>query len=105
MYSDLHTDGKTVTGLEELGSFSSGHVAEPLVRESTKNVRPREKQSDALGSEFLLTFLFSKILLLGSVPGFVLKPDQGKATDALLEKKLSDDRTFFGLFVLRPCSV
>lgn len=91
----------TVTGLE-LGSFSSGHVTVPLDRESKKNAHPREKQSEVFGSEFSLTLPFSKTLV-GNIPGLVLNPHQGMTTDALLEKKLSDDRTCFGLFVVvRP---
>lgn len=92
-----------VAGGLESGSFSSGHVAELFSRESKKEARPKEKQScndEVFGNEFSLTSPLAKTVPGNVVPGLVLKPDQGMATDAFREKKLSDDRTFFAWLVV-----
>lgn len=103
LYSDLHIEGETVAGGLDSGSFSSGHVAELFSRESKKDAHPKEKQSckdEVFGNEFSLTSPFAKTLPGSVVPGLVLKPDQGMATDAFWEKKLSDDRTFLAWLVV-----
>ena len=92
--SGLDFVGEAVFGLE-LGSFSSGQVADPLVKDSNRNPRAREKQSDEEESFFWSSSpqnfgrVWSLLKLLPHVdsrdegiPGMVSIPRQGIATDA-----------------------
>ena len=79
LYWDLQIlDGAVL----EVGSFSSGQVADPLGKDSNMNSWPREKQVGDEKGNFGICPPFSKL------PCF--KPDQGIATDALAEKRSKD---------------
>jgi hypothetical protein len=74
----------------EVGSFSSGQVADPLGKDSKRNSWLREKQAGEGKGGFSARFSSKtgKCLLLTELPHF--RPHQGIATDALMEKCSQD---------------
>lgn len=95
--SDLQNAGLIGTGFD-FGNFSSGQVADPLYNASKKYPRLIVKQSGKAAWIFCSSFSskcpFPK-MLPGSAPSLCFSPHHGTAMEALRDKKLSQDQTFF----------
>lgn len=81
--------------IESEGSFSSGQVAEPLGRKPAKYSWLRVKLPEPTSESSEITFRPLKI-------SFSDEPFQGIATDALLEKKRSQDHVLFAWVIVGP---
>lgn len=88
--SDLHTTG---TAAFHFISFSSGHVADPLYRASSKWLRLTGNEA----WNFWRSFSSFPSMLPGSAPSLCFSPHHGIATDECRDRKLSQDHIFFGL--------